>query len=661
MPKSLSLLPMPRTIKRFPGTFTMPPKMRLHPVTYQCGGEPYALTLFVDKAATICRTDFKLSGGHGTGDNTEIRLMRDESIFPHLRPGIREQAYKITITEKVVQIRATAQPGFFYALQSLLQLIRISTNKKRQTHLPCLTIEDYPDFERRGIYHDTARGKVPKLETMLQLIDDLAHLKINEFQLYIENNFQFKKHPEMYNDTDPFTPEELQQMDQACRARHIDFVPSLTSLGHFEKILSRPRYRALAEATAEELAKTDINPAWAKQAPWSLCVTDPRSKKLLRDMYAEFLPNFSSPTFNICCDEAFDLGYGRSKPLADKIGRGRLYLNWINFCNSLARKHGKKIQLWGDIIINHPELVAELPNDATILEWGYEADHPFDEHCELFTRRAKANPKSRRELYVCPGTSSWLTFAGRSKNAFENIHNAARAGIKHNAKGILITDWGDRGHQQMLAISLTPMAYGAAASWNLSATPRSQDKKALAPQLRAISTHLFQDQTATIATLAYDLGLTYERLQCPRPNASADWFLFREPWEENDFVSRTPSKALTHTLNAVDKVHAGIFQTRLIHPDSQLITGEFFHAVRTIIGTCTRTLLRKTIQKQMATPRQREALRKKIRGRLLMSKATQGLFRFYWLQRNKPSRMRDVLREFQRHQAEYTRLLLQRQ
>src|SRR5262249_44467524 len=159
-----------------------------------------------------------------------------------------------------------------------------------------IIIEDFPNFPRRGVYHDTARGKVPTLDTLLHLVDDLAHLKYNEFQLYIENNYQFRKHPDMYDDTTPLTSEELLTLDAACRARHIDFVPSLTSLGHFEKILNRPRYRPLAEAEPEQLKAINAT-CWYEAAPWSLCTTDPAAKQFLKEMYDEFVPNFSSPQF----------------------------------------------------------------------------------------------------------------------------------------------------------------------------------------------------------------------------------------------------------------------------------------------------------------------------------------------------------------------------
>ena len=203
--------------------------------------------------------------------------------------------------------------------------------------LPCLTIEDFPDFPRRGFYHDTARGKVPTVDTLLQLIDDLGHLKYNEFQLYVENNFQFRKFPELYDNTDPLTAEELLLLDAACRARHIHFVPSLTSLGHFEKILGRPKFRHLAEAEPAELKARNLT-CWV-DAPWSLAVTDPAARELLQDMYAEFAPNFSSAQFNICCDEAYDLGIVRSKDAAEKAGGiGPLYVDWIRLLQPTRRR-----------------------------------------------------------------------------------------------------------------------------------------------------------------------------------------------------------------------------------------------------------------------------------------------------------------------------------
>ena len=702
----MHLIPAPKHTTRHPGTYTLLADVFIVlPPHADHARNLFAAERFKAEAEHLMRAQLHIAPGAGVDAAREIRAVFDEGLGAELPEAIRNQAYRLSIRKAGVTLAARAPAGLFYAFQTLLQMIRAAAyqaeNRKgkrenrKALRLPCLSIWDHPDFARRGVYHDTARGKVPTVDTLLQLIDDLAHLKYNEFQLYIENNFQFRRHPEMYADTDPFTAEELLLLDAACRARHMDFVPSLTSLGHFEKILARPKYRHLAEAEPAQL-KAIGAPCWHDAGPWSLCVTDPGAKKLLAEMYAEFAPNFPSSQFNICCDEAYDLGRVRSKQLADKIGRGQLYVDWINFCDRLVKSHGshKSIQLWGDIILHHPDLIGQLPADATLLEWGYERDHPFEEHCAAIAENGKWKRENRkrntpgrggRAFYVAPGTSSWLTFAGRTKNALGNIHTAAREGLKHGAKGILVTDWGDYGHQQMLGVSLLPFAYGAAAGWNLHATPDpmqgetkpgTQAVKHISSFsirqsafLRSISFHLFQDRSAQFALLAYELGLTYERLGWQRRNASLEFFLFREKWDVANYVNRVSAAALRKTITKAEKLYGRMHQTQSRRGDATLLVDEFFLTCHLIIHTCRRTLLRK--QWLAADPARRNAddpilckeapvpLPKDFgkQMRFLGDEIVrwEGLFSTYWLARNKRSRLADVVAEFARLAGEYRR------
>ena len=38
----------------------------------------------------------------------------------------------------------------------------------------------------------------------------------------------------------------------------------------------------------------------------------------------------------------------------------------------------------------HPDLLAGLPDGVTVCEWGYEANHPFDERTARLERRRRA-------------------------------------------------------------------------------------------------------------------------------------------------------------------------------------------------------------------------------------------------------------------------------
>ncbi len=189
--------------------------------------------------------------------------------------------------------------------------------------------------------------------------------------------------------------------------------------------------------------------------PFSLCPIDPRSLELVCDLYDELLPHFSSRTVNVGCDEAVDLGQGRSKDICEKFGIGQVYLDYLLKIHREVNRRGFRMQYWGDIIIHYPDLIPLLPEDATALEWGYEADHPFGLHAQKFAQAGIP-------FYLCPGTSAWNSIAGRTTNALANLKSAAENGLAYGAVGYLNTDWGDNGHWQPLPVSYLGMAMGAA-------------------------------------------------------------------------------------------------------------------------------------------------------------------------------------------------------
>ena len=538
------------------------------------------------------------------------------------------QGNELHITRNGATVTAKTPIGLFYGMQTLIQIAR-----QYGRAWPCLHIIDTPDYERRGFYHDVSRGKVPTRHTLLWLVKQLAALKINEFQLYIENVFEFSGHADMYAGTTPLTADDIHAVDALCRRYHIDFVPSLTSLGHFDKILRLPRYRHLAEIEPAELQRRGIK-TWSDD-PWTLCVTDPDAKALLTQMYADFLPHFSSPNFNICCDESWDLGLGRSAAAAKAMGIGGLYVQWVKFCSELAARHGKRVQLWGDIILNHPELIHELLENATLLEWGYAGDHPFDEHGKLFAA-------SGRAFYVCPGTSTWQSLGGRWDNAIANLHNAAHCGLKHGAAGFLNTDWGDYGHQQALAVSLLPMAYGAAVAWN--AQQDSAKRHAFSAGL-----HLLGDQSGNFAAAMEVIGNVYQRItQEPLPNASLDFKLMREPWNQKEFLNLTNMQLLEQEYQRITAA-TSCFESpaTALNPDQALAWQELAITHDQILYTLSRTMARLDFSAHGKT------IRKTSDQQIQLLEAIKDRYEILWLQRNKPSRLADILTIFDQRLHEH--------
>jgi len=385
-------------------------------------------------------------------------------------------------------IKASNPQGIFYGVCTLKQIISLHSHEKGDfLSLPFLEIEDKPDIENRGCMLDISRDKVYTMETMKILVDRFADLKINQLQLYMEHTFAYRGHEIVHSKSSPFTGEEILLLDELCRKRFIKLVPNQNSFGHMERWLLHDSYSHLAEC-----------PQGTTDEPFlSLCPTDEGSLHLLKDLYSQLLPHFSTNELNVGLDETFDLGKGRSKEICEQKGTENVYVDFLCKIAEHVKSIGKRMQFWGDIILSKPEVLPRLPKDVICLIWGYEGNHPFSTLCPKFA-------DLKIPFYVCPGTSSWNSLIGRTKNALENLKNAAKEGSKYGAEGYLITDWGDRGHFQTLPISFIGFVAGASFSWNSKKLDLSKDIIC-----SVIDEHVLRDESKIIGSVLYDLGSIY--------------------------------------------------------------------------------------------------------------------------------------------------------
>ena len=351
--------------------------------------------------------------------------------------GHGEQAYVVEVTPGRVLAGGESALALHYAVQTLRQMVRAGGNT-----WPALHIVDWPSLPYRGVMLDVSRGKVPTMETLKQIVDQLSLYKANVLQLYTEHTFVFPHHPRIGLDCGSLSSDDILELDAYARPRQVQLMPNLQSFGHCAHILNLPEYAHLAECAAR----------------WSLCPTDEATYAFLDDLYADLLPAFSSKMFNVGCDETWDLGKGRSAAAVAAQGTGRAYLQHILRLHGLAARYGCRIQLWGDILLHYPELVSELPDDVTLLDWHYEAEDDYPS-VRIFSQ-------SGRPYWVCPGTSSWNTLFPRIENSNANIRTLARVGSENGATGLLTTDWGDDGHYQPLGQCWYGYICGAEQAWS---------------------------------------------------------------------------------------------------------------------------------------------------------------------------------------------------
>ena len=477
-----------------------------------------------------------------------------------------QQDSLVRIAPGLLEVKASSAQGLSYGIETLLQAAAQCGD-----HLPAGEIADSPDFQVRGVMLDVSRCKVPTMATLLSLVDMFASLKLNHLQLYTEHTFAYTGHEEVWAGASPLTAAEVRLLDAYCRERFIELAPNQNSFGHMTRWLVHPRYRGLAEC----LDGFDWPWGGRSSEPFSLAPGDPGSIALLEDLYDQLLPCFSSRLFNVGCDETFDVGQGRSRDLCARLGRGRVYLDFLRRIHDLVSRRGRTMMFWGDMIIEHPDLVSELPRDTVALEWGYEAGHPFAEHGVRFA--ASGVP-----FWVCPGTSAWNSLAGRTENCLANLRSAVEGGRANGAGGLLVTDWGDNGHWQALPVSFTGFAAAAADSWCL-ASNRGRDLAS------GLDMHVYHDRAAVMGKLGLDLGNAYRLAGGPLHNASHLFQILRAP-RGSPLPHSVTARSLRETRDFVEAAASRLGEARMQRDDASLIRDEFSQTVRLLLLACARGL-----------------------------------------------------------------------
>jgi len=606
------VLPRPRHVAKLPGT------LNLGGGVIRCQVD--ATATMVEPVKTGLRTWTaglrRLHPGAADGPIPPINLrLRVDS-------AIRPQGYRIRLQRDQIDVASSSVAGFRHALATLSQLTAAGRDC-----LQCMQIDDWPDFAHRGLMLDISRDKVPTMRTIEAIVDRMAAWKLNQLQLYTEHTFAYVGHESVWRGASPMTAAQIRRLDAYCAKRGIELVPNQNSFGHMERWLKRPTYRDLAETLD----------GW--KSPWgdvrmqatTLNPRDPRSIKLVGDLYRQLLPCFSSRQFNAGCDETFELGQGRSKSACERRGVGRVYFDFLMRIHKLVRGHGRRMQFWADIVQQHPELVASLPDDVIPLVWGYEADSPFDDTCRQLARRGL-------EYYVCPGTSSWCSFAGRADNCVANLRRAAESGLAHGAAGYLVTDWGDYGHRQYLPVSSLGFTYGAALSWCVTS---NQNIDAAYETGR----HAFDDPTGEMGRLWYDAGCVHEPLRVPLPNKTALFRVMHAHFVDSTAVAGLTAKRLDLANDRIRHLRKrAALALKRRRTSNSLVREELFAT----LAVLEHAVLRARVMLRGATTRaQRTTLRRQMKDIIF---AHQRL----WLARNRPGGLKDSLAHYERNLAEYS-------
>lgn len=440
--QDLPLLPQPRQLQRGQGA------LPLAQVAIIFQGTPTDEDLLaVDALGTI----LSAAGGRivdspaAGGVVTAIRFQRTATTSSWEwddAPGPdSSESYSIDINDEGALLKAPTARGLFYAVQTFRQLL---SQENGSLTAPFVTIQDWPQLRLRGFMLDLSHGPFPKFEELKRQIDFLARWKANQFYLYSETNIELDGFP-LLSQRARLTKAQVRALIAYARDRFIDVVPCVELYGHLHDLARIEHYSALGETPHGG----EVNPL------------DPKAQALIENWVGQFAELFPSPWLHVGFDETYELGKMPGRKLTPER-RGEVYLGFFERVASMVTAKGKRVMVWSDIILQHPEVIPKLPAGAIAVPWRYADETSYDHFVE---------PLSKADVPLLVGTAVWSYYdaAPDFDHTMRNVNGFLQSARKYNALGLVHTEWTDGG--PVLFRTADPaVAFGPVAAWHADQT-----------------------------------------------------------------------------------------------------------------------------------------------------------------------------------------------
>jgi len=253
-----AIIPLPQKIELHDGAFNLTAGTRIYADAASRATAAFLTAQLRPSTGFPFKTGTKYFGGAAVPGGI---FLTTKSANPNLGP----EGYELTVASNAIVIRAPAQAGLFYGVQTLLQLLPpeiFSTNLVSQVawQIPCVQIEDWPRFPWRGFMFDVSRHFFTKAEVKT-FLDAMALHKLNTFHWHLTDDhgwrIEIKKHPRLTEISawrseagfgfDPklttaygpdgryggfYTQDDIREVVKYAAARHITIVPEIEMPGH---------------------------------------------------------------------------------------------------------------------------------------------------------------------------------------------------------------------------------------------------------------------------------------------------------------------------------------------------------------------------------------------------------------------------------------------
>jgi hexosaminidase len=449
---SVSVIPRPRQASSESAQFRLTRNTRIALADPRSTEDRFAANDFIEDVKQTAKVSLRIAGRRsgqtiliGSLDQAPIQkaLAAANITFP---ASLDKEGYVVYADHEEVIIGGASAAGVFYGLQTLKQLVREDDGGP---FIQGTRIVDWPAMRWRGLSDDISRGPVPTVDYIKRQLRTMASFKLNMHSFYMEHAFSSTEHPLIGPDGGSLTPAEIKELVAYAKSYHIELVPEQQTFGHLHKALKLEKYASLAETPYGDV----------------LSPQQEGSYKLVADWYRELNELFPGEFFHIGADETFELGEGQSREAARTRGVGAIYFEHLNRVRDVLKPYNRKLMFWGDIALNHPDLIGQVPKEMIVANWDYSPKDSYNSNINPFKNAGL-------QQLVCPGVWGWNQIFPNVDASSKNIINFVRDGQSAGALGMLNTTWDDDG-ESLFEMGWYGVVLGAAASWQ----PQAVDQK----------------------------------------------------------------------------------------------------------------------------------------------------------------------------------------
>ena len=388
--QEIALTPQPAHLTVKDGRFEFGNQLKAKVAPYQ--GDSIRMVFESFKKKLQEATGIKVSS---TQKEAKARIILD------LNPQLPAEAYKLNVSKEQVRIEASRPAGFYYALQTLKQLMPrnvmadVATSDHSQWSLPSVEIEDAPRFEWRGFMLDEGRHFFGKDE-IKRVIDMMAIYKMNRFHWHLTEDqgwrIEIKKYPKLtetgawrnskvlaYGDVKPdgeryggfYTQKDIKEIVAYAKKKFIEIIPEIDIPGHSQAaVAAYPEFLACDPENKHKV--------WLQQGISTdvINVANPKAMQFAKDVIDELTELFPFNYIHLGGDECPTNKWQKNdecKKLLSEIGSSNFrdlqiyfYKQLKDYIATKPADQQRQLIFWNEVLHGNTSI---LGNDITIMAW----------------------------------------------------------------------------------------------------------------------------------------------------------------------------------------------------------------------------------------------------------------------------------------------------